>query len=126
VKVNEQQTATNGLLITDMQGTVIATSTQAPAFDGPVKDFVQKLQAGTAGTSSIFLNARGNPSMVFAVPLYAVQSDNTATSQIGRVVGVKEIASELYPLLRQPGETSQTANAVLLAVHDNVVTYLSP
>lgn len=126
VKVNEQQAATDGLLITDMQGTVIATSTQAPPFDGQVKDFVQKLQAGATGTSSIFLNARGNPSMVFAVPLYAVQSDNTPTSQIGRIIGVKEITSELYPLLRQPGETSQTANTVLLLSHDNKVTYLSP
>jgi HD-GYP domain-containing protein (c-di-GMP phosphodiesterase class II) len=64
--------------------------------------------------------------MVFAVPLYAVQSDNTPTSQIGRIVGVKEIAGELYPLLHQPGETSETANAVLLLNHDNKVTYLSP
>lgn len=126
VKVNEQQTSTDGLLITDMQGAVIATSTQAPPFDGQVKSFVQGLQAGVSGISSIFLNARGNPAMVFAVPLYAVQSDNTATSQIGRIVGVKEINTELYPLLRQPGETSQTANTVLLLSHDNKVTYLSP
>lgn len=126
VKANEQQTATDGLMITDMQGAVIATSTQAPPFDGPVKSFVQGLQAGVTGTSSIFLNVRGNPTMVFAVPLYAVQSDNTPSSQIGRIVGVKEITNELYPLLRQPGETSQTANTVLLLSHDNKVTYLSP
>jgi HD-GYP domain-containing protein (c-di-GMP phosphodiesterase class II) len=126
VKVNEQQTATAGLLIVDQQGNVMATSTAAPPFDGQVRDFVQHLQAGAAGVSSIFLNARGNPVMVFAVPLYAVQSDQTPASQIGRIVGVKEIASELYPLLRQPGETSQTATAVLLLNHDNVVTYLSP
>jgi len=125
-KVNEQQTATEGLLITDMSGTVIATSAQAPAFDGDVKSFVQGLQGGASGTSSIFLNVRGNPTMVFAVPLYAVQSDNAANAQIGRIIGVKEISNELYPLLRQPGETSQTANTVLLLSHDNKVTYLSP
>lgn len=126
VKVNEQQATTNGLLITDMQGNVMAMSTAAPPFDGQVRGFVQGLQAGSAGISSIFLNARGNPTMVFAVPLYAVQSDNTPTSQIGRVVGVKEIAGELYPLLHQPGETSESATAVLLLNHDNKVTYLSP
>jgi len=125
-KVNEQQTATEGLLITDMGGTVMATSVQAPPFDGAVKSFVQGLQAGASGTSAIFLNAHGNPTMVFAVPLYAVQSDNNANAQIGRIVGVKEVANELYPLLRQPGETSQTANTVLLLSHDNKVTYLSP
>lgn len=125
-KVNEQQTATEGLLITDMGGTVMATSVQAPPFDGEIKNFVQGLPSGSSGISSIFLNARGNPTMIFAVPLYAVQSDNNANAQIGRIVGVKEIAGELYPLLRQPGETSQTANTVLLFAHNNKVTYLSP
>lgn len=126
VKANEQKVATGGVLITDMRGTVIATSVQAPPFDGQVKNFVQAQPAGSAGISSIFLNLRGNPSLVFTVPIYAVQSDNTTASQIGRIVGVKEITNDLYPLLRQPGETSQTATTVLLTTHGNRVAYLSP
>ena len=126
VKVNEQQVAAAGLLITDMQGTVLAASTEAPPFDGPIKDFVQSVKAGNTGISPIYLNTRGNPSLIFVAPLYAVQSDNATTAQIGHVVGVKEISNELYPLLRQQGDTSQTATTVLLQRNGSKVTYLSP
>jgi HD-GYP domain-containing protein (c-di-GMP phosphodiesterase class II) len=126
VKANEQPASVTGLLITDMQGGLIATSADAPPFDGQVKDFVQNVRAGDTGISPMYLNSRGNPSLVFVVPLYAVQSDNAATSQIGRIVGVKEIGNELFPLLRQPGETSQTAVTALLQRNGDKVTYLSP
>jgi PAS domain S-box-containing protein len=126
VKANEQQVAVAGLMITDMQGTVIAGSAEAPPFDGQLKSFVQSIQAGSTAVSPMYLNSRGNPTLAFVAPLYAVQSDNNATAQIGRIVGVKEISDELYPLLRQPGETSQTALSVLLQANGNKVTYLSP
>ncbi len=126
VKANEQQVAVSGLMITDMHGAVIATSAEAPPFNGQLKTFVQNVQAGSTGVSPMYLNSKGNPSLAFVAPLYAVQSDNSATAQIGRIIGVKEVADELYPLLRQPGETSQTALSALLQANGSKVTYLSP
>ena len=64
--------------------------------------------------------------MTFVVPLFAVQSDQATSAQIGRIVGVKRVGEELYSLLHQPGDTTQSATTVLLTRDGNKVTYLSP
>jgi PAS domain S-box-containing protein len=64
--------------------------------------------------------------MTFVVPLFAVQSDQSETTQIGRIVGVKQVGGELYPLLRQPGDTSLSSITVLVTRSGDKVTYLSP
>src|SRR5690606_38584381 len=47
-------------------------------------------------------------------------------AQLGVILGVKEVAGELFPLLRQPGEASATAKATLVRAKDDKITYLSP
>jgi hypothetical protein len=64
--------------------------------------------------------------MAFAIPVFAVQGNRDAASQIGTVVGVKEVGDELFPLLREPGETSDTALAALVRRSGEAIEYLSP
>ncbi len=64
--------------------------------------------------------------MGFAVPVFAVQGEGGAADQVGWIVGVKEVAADLYPLLRQPGETAETALGVLVRASGQVIEYLSP
>ncbi len=42
------------------------------------------------------------------------------------MVGIKGIAADLYPLLRQPGSTERTAEGVLVRADGEAVAYLSP
>jgi PAS domain S-box-containing protein len=126
-RFNETRVGTGGILIVNSDGQVIAASPDAPPFDGALRDFVQGVPLGQSATGPLQTDARGQPSMTFVAPLFAVQSDESATSQIGRIVGVKQVANELYPLLRQPGETSRSATTVLLGLKDeDKVVYLSP
>jgi PAS domain S-box-containing protein len=123
---NQQQTVTGGMLVVDMAGVPMATSPDAPPFVGAFRDYVQAVPPGQSAMSPMQLNARNQPSMTFVVPLFAAQSDKDPASQIGRIVGVKEVGGELFPLLRQPGQVAQTTRTVLLSSDGAKVYYLSP
>jgi len=123
---NQAPVGTGGIMIINNDGTVMAASPDAPPYDGALRDFVSAVEPGASATGPLTVDARGEPTMTFVVPLFAVQSDQATTSQIGRIVGMKRVANELYPLLRQPGETTQTATTVLLTKAGDKVAYLSP
>ncbi len=123
---NESVVGTGGIAIVDADGRVVATSPGSPPIDGAIKAFVDSVAPGAAAISPLHLDAKGRPAMIFTAPLFAVQSEQGAADQIGRIIGVKEVDRELFPLLRQPGETIGSAITVLLARAENEVTYLSP
>lgn len=123
---NQAPVGTGGILIVDNDGNVVAASPNAPPYDGALRDFASAIPPGQSATSPLVLDARGDPTMTFVVPLFAVQSDQATSAQIGRIVGVKQVADELYPLLQQPGETTRSARTVLLTRVGDKVVYLSP
>jgi PAS domain S-box-containing protein len=126
VPANVAETGGAGLFIIDNQGNVVAASAGAPPYSGELAAFVQAQTRGQRAIGDMTLNARGNPSMTFLVPLVAAQSEGAQAEQIGIIVGVKEVAGELFPLLRQPGEVSETARAILVRASEDKITYLSP
>ncbi|MES1152218.1 MAG: HD domain-containing phosphohydrolase, partial [Dongia sp.] len=81
---------------------------------------------GQKAVSDLFLNSAGVPSLIFMAPIVASQGDNAQTVEVGRIVGVKQVADELYPRLVQPGETTKSGHSVLVELKDNKITYLSP
>ena len=123
---NQEKPSTGGILIVDSAGKVIATSPEAPAYDGALKAFAESVPAGQAVTGPLQLDDDKQATMTFVVPLFAVQSDKSAAAQIGRIIGVKRVMGELFPLLRQPGDVTRTATTVLLSGDATKVTYLSP
>src|SRR6185369_4868673 len=123
---NQAKVGSDGILIVNNESAVVAASPDAPPFEGALKDFANAVPPGGSATGPLVVNARGEPTMTFVVPLFAVQSDQATSAQIGRIVGVKGVAKELYPLLRQPGDTTQSATTVLLTKAGDKVAYLSP
>ncbi|HJT14160.1 MAG TPA: HD domain-containing phosphohydrolase [Dongiaceae bacterium] len=123
---NAPNVASGGILIVNAAGEVVAASPDAPPFDGALRDFVESVAPGRSATGPLTIDARGEPTMTFVVPLFAVQSDQSTSAQIGRIVGVKRVREELYSLLHQPGDTTRSASTVLLTRVGNKVTYLSP
>lgn len=123
---NQAKAGAGGILIVDDKDAVVAASPDAPPFDGALKQFADAVPPGGSATAPMALDAHGEPTMTFVVPLFAVQSDQATNAQIGRIVGVKQVAKELFPLLRQPGDTTRTALTVLLTRFGDKITYLSP
>jgi PAS domain S-box-containing protein len=126
VPANVAETGAAGLMIIDNNGNVVAASPGAPPFSGELAAFVGAQTRGQRVIGDMSLNARGHPSMAFLVPLVAAQSEGGQAAQIGAILGVKEVAGELFPLLRQPGETSVSARTTLVRARDGKITYLSP
>lgn len=126
VPANVSETGVAGLMIVDSKGNVVAASPGAPPYSGELQAFVAAQPQGQRAISDISLNSRGKPSMTFVVPILAAQSEGAQATQIGVVVGIKEVGDEIFPLLKQPGETSTTAKSTLIRAKDDKITYLSP
>ncbi len=126
VNANVQRAGTAGLALIDMDNFIIVSSSGFPPLQGPVRAFLEEAERGVTSISDVFLNEQGKSSMAFLVPVYAVQADESADSQLGYVVGVKEIADELYPLLEQPGATEETAETLIVRQNGNRIDYLTP
>lgn len=126
VGANVERTGVSGLALLDATGRVLVATPGMPPVDGAIAQFVTGLAPGSRGIMDMYLNAAGRPSMAFAAPVFGLQLDPGAGSQVGYVIGVKEVAGELFPLLKQPGETASTARALLVRDDGAVITYLSP
>jgi len=126
VDANVERVGTGGIVLLDAAGQVLAATSGTPPLAGRLRQFVTGLTPGERNLLDIYLNAADRPSMGFVVPVFAVQGDRDAASQIGTVLGIKEVGDELYPLLRQPGEASATAIAVLVRRNGAAIEYLSP
>jgi HD-GYP domain-containing protein (c-di-GMP phosphodiesterase class II) len=126
VKANLPSAGKAGIALLNANGEVVVASSGLPSLAGPLQEFVAALKPGSVQIRDLYKNATGQPSMAFAIPVFAVQGSLAPDAQIGTIIGVKEVGPELYPLLRQPGETSETAAATLVRSNGNVIEYLTP
>ncbi|MCR9221508.1 MAG: PAS domain-containing protein [Alphaproteobacteria bacterium] len=126
VNANVQRVGVAGLALVASDGLIVAASPGFPPLQGRLQAFLAGLEPGSAGVSDLYLNASGNPAMAFATPVFALQAEESAASQIATVIGVKEVADELYPLLEQPGATEETAETLIVRQSGQTVEYLSP
>lgn len=126
VQANVERVGVAGISILDKSGVPMVASPGMPPVEGQLRAFAAGVEKGERGVSDMFLNAAGNPAMAFLVPVFSVQGDQDASSQIATIIGVKEIASELYPLLKQPGNVDKTAEAVIVRRKGTSVEYLTP
>ncbi|WP_368412838.1 HD domain-containing phosphohydrolase [Dongia sp.] len=126
VPANVSETGVAGLMIIDDQGNVVAASPGAPPFTGELQAFVSGQTQGQRVIGDMRLNSRGVPSMAFVVPILAAQTEGAQATQIGIILGIKEVGPEIFPLLKQPGDASATAKSILVRFKDGKITYLSP
>ena len=122
VAANVERKAYNGLALYDRKGRpVVSTESMVlpePRFEGT--------EPSAGRILDLTLDATGAPSLTFLAPVYSLQGGAVPGTELGYIVGVKQVAAELYPLLRQPGSLERSLEAVLLRAGENVVEYLSP
>ena len=126
VAANVNRVGSAGIAIVDDAGNIVVASPGSPPVQGQIRDFLNGAARGEAAVSDMFIGPNGKPSMAFLAPVFALQSDEDASSQIATVIGIKEVDQELFPLLRQPGNIDETAEAFLVRTADSTVDYLSP
>lgn len=126
VNANVERRGVAGIALINSDGKLVVSTPNMPPLEGPLRDFVLTLPRGQRAASSIYPGPAGTPTMAFAAPVFAVQSENRENEQIGAVVGVKELGDKFYGLLKQPGDSARTAETVLVRLDGNVIEYLSP
>jgi len=126
VAANVRRVPVAGIALVGLDGRVLAATDAMPPVAGRLADMLRDARPGETALSDMYRDAAGAPAMGFAAPVHAVQGDGTPASQIGWVLGVKQVGAELFPLLRQPGAVWQSAEALLVRRDGKAITYLSP
>ena len=119
-----------GLAVLAPSGQVLVASEFLPALkeDGFL-DVLKENAARQRGLWNLRLDSEGQVSLGFLVPIYPMDAQDNA-KPIAYVVGLKQVAKELFPLMAQPGETLKSAENLLVqekpGTSGSVIQYLSP
>lgn len=116
----------SGVAILSKTGDVLVSVGLLPLDQDAVKAFVSAYTVGSSSLLDLFKGQDGKIYAGFAQPLFGLGGGDTEDARIGLVLGIKAIDQELFPLLRQPGEMLQTAEAVLLRKQGAIVQIISP
>lgn len=126
VAANVRRLGVAGMALLDSTGRAVAATSGMPAIAGGLRDFVTGAARGSPALLDMHAGPAGRPTMAFLAPVFAVHGDRSPGRQVGWALGVKDVASELFPLLRQPGAPWPSAEALLVRRDGAAVRYLSP
>jgi HD-GYP domain-containing protein (c-di-GMP phosphodiesterase class II) len=126
VAANVDRIGVSGIALVTQEGRVITATANMPSLQGRILNSLSKGVQGEPHLLDLFQDKLGKYSIGFAVPIFAVQAENTGAGQVGWVVGVKHAAAELFPLLKQPGAVWKSAEALLVRRVQSGVEYVSP
>jgi HD-GYP domain-containing protein (c-di-GMP phosphodiesterase class II) len=125
VDANIPTQSKNALAI--IAGNRIVVSTAMPP---ALADMILEKAAGQPKGQEFLIDIRkgadGTPYIGFVAPVFSIQSDRNAASQIGQVVGIKALDESFFTLLKHPGTTEKTLESILVRRVDNKLEYLSP
>jgi len=126
IPANVQQGGKDGLAILGPKDDIVASTMMDEATRDLLLAHASEAAAGQEALIDIRADKEGVAYIGFVVPVYSIQGEHNAASQIGRVVGIKTLGSNLFGLLKHPGTTEQTLETVLLRANGNTLEFLSP
>ena len=74
----------------------------------------KRIPAGQRGLIDMQKDTDGTPYMGFVVPVFSIQGEHNANSQIGRLVAIKTVGDDFFSLLKHPDATEKTLETMLL------------
>jgi len=122
---NVRRVGVAGLALVDLAGGIVVATDAMPPLAGPLAEFLAASARGRRALLDLHKGAAGSTSIAFAVPLLVPSGGDSPARQVGWVLGVKEVARELYPLLEQPGAPWTTAEALLVRRAGAGIEYLA-
>ena len=125
INANVERIGVAGMAIVDNDGAILVATPGMPPIDADLAAIILA-NRGQRALYDMHIDAGGQATVGFLAPIFALQSDGAPSDQIGMAVGVKEVGSELYPLLKQPGAGETSAEAMLLRDNGTSIDYLSP
>ena len=127
VNANVDRFGVAGLAVLDKRGRPLTFTSSMPSLTKRLAERISRLPKAKPGLIDLHLGVDGKAAIGFAVPIFSIQGDERSPSdQIGTIIGIKEVAKEMFPLLRQPGSFDKSAESMLVRRAENKIEYLSP
>jgi len=125
VPANVQRQGVAGLAVLDADARPIAATADFPALDQRLRGTIARARQGQRAIEDIYAGPGGRPTMAFVAPISAIQAD-PGSAPVGYVLGVREVARDLYPLLARPATAERSGETLLVRRRDGQIEYLSP
>lgn len=126
IGANTAKESKSGIAILNKQHEILVSTMLTPAMKEEIIRQSMQLEISAQSMTDMRKDADGTLYMGFRIPIYGIQGDGTPESQIGNVIGVRTVGDNLFGLLKHPGVTEKTLEAVILRNKDGVIDYLSP
>jgi len=126
IHANVAQPTGTGLALIGMDGKVLVATAGLSAPSPALAAKIAEAPKGKTTLLDISKAEDGSQEIGFILPIYPIQSDASAEQQMAKLVGVRKIGSDFTALLRQPGVTEETLEALLLRREGENVSYLVP
>ncbi|MEQ8321212.1 MAG: PAS domain-containing protein [Rhodospirillales bacterium] len=126
IAANVERVGVAGLGLVDRNAEPIISTPDMPPITGRIKEAVRKALDGDPAIIDMYLGASGEPTIGFAMPVYAMQEGGGGAKGIGAVIGIRLVDEALWEKLVQPGTLTKTAETLLVRKDGGKVEYLSP
>ncbi len=119
-------TSRTGLAIVNKKGDVLVSVGLFPADQAEVKAAISSFTMDGPRLVDLFNGPDKRTYLGFVQPIYALDGPQDEAHRLGLVIGVKEAAKELWPLLEQPGAMLKSGQVLLLRKGEGTVVIASP
>lgn len=126
IAANVERVGVAGLGLVNKDADPIISTPDMPPITGRIKEAVRKALDGDPTIIDMYLGASGEPTIGFAMPVYAMQEGGAGARGIGAVVGIRLVDETLWEQLIQPGTLTKTAETLIVRKTGGKVEYLSP
>ncbi|NBX03424.1 MAG: hypothetical protein EBR02_05080, partial [Alphaproteobacteria bacterium] len=126
IAANAQDDSKSGLAIISKKNEIVVSTLMQAATKDALIEQVKNMKAGEESLLDIQKDKDGALYIGFAVPVYAIQGEQTPDAQIGVVIGIKQVDGNLFSLLKHPGITEKTLETILIRANADEVEYISP
>ncbi len=126
IAANVERVGVAGLGLVNKDANPVISTPDMPPITGRIKDAVRKALDGEPAIIDMYLGASGEPTIGFALPVYAMQEGGAGAKGIGAVVGIRLVDETLWEKLDQPGTLTKTAETIIVRKSGGKVEYLSP
>lgn len=126
IAANVERVGVAGLGLVDKNAEPIISTPDMPPITGRIKAAVRKALDGEPTVIDMFLGASGEPTIGFALPVYAMQDGGAGAQGIGAVIGIRLVNDTLWDQLVQPGTLLKSEETMLVRKDGGKVEYLSP
>ncbi len=118
--------STSGLAVVDNQNNIVVSTPYLSALNETLLQRLQQTKSGAPVLLDIQGEAEDKAFVGFAVPVFAIQADPDSAEPVGRIIGITQLEDGFYKLLKHPGLTEKTLEAVLVRKDGENIAYLSP